>query len=272
MSNWLEGVKKDKVIISWFLVIIMFVSYLVPLGIPLTIRDPTRKTYEFIQSLDDPRPVLLSLDYTAGAQPEIKPGMLAVLKHIIQENIKFVIVGVGTDEATALMQTLLNESGAREQYINGQDYLAIGYIPGGEITVTTLSKDFQSIVKTDASGTPITDLALGRDLKDWTSFSAMIPFDSAGVTSFWIRNWSQLEIPFYAAFTAGGEPTWVAFYNSGNIRGYLSGLRGGAEYELLSGFKAAGIKSMDLQSLTHLYALVVMIVGNIVLFGVGKKR
>ncbi len=246
MSKWFEGVKKDKFIIVWILVIIMFVSYLVPLGIPLTIREPTQKTYNFFNTLTDTKPVLLALDYTAGGQAEIKPGMLAVVKHLISRNIKFVIVGVGTDEATALMQTLLNESGVREKYVYGKDYVAIGYIPGGEITVATLNKDFQSIVKTDASGTQISTLELTKDIVDWHSFSACMPFDSAGVTNYWIRNWGNLGIPFFAEFTMSGEPSFVPYYTSGSIKGYLSGLRGGAEYELLTGYKGSGIKSMDL--------------------------
>lgn len=272
MSGFWEGVRRDKFVISWLLLIIMFISYLVPLGIPISIRDPTRKVYDFVENLpEDSKPVLLSLDYTAGGQPEIKPGMVALVKHLIDNNQKFVMLGVGTDECTALMQALLSEIDIESVYENGVDYVAIGYIPGGEITVSALAQDFMSVVETDAYGNSVSSLELTQDITGYQDFSACIPFDSAGVMAFWVRNWTPYDIPFFAAFTAGSEPTYAAFYNSGDIEGYLAGLRGGAEYELMTGYLALGVKSMDLQSLTHMYALAVLVIGNVVLY-IGREK
>jgi hypothetical protein len=263
----MEGIRRDKFVISWLLVIIMFISYLFPLGIPVSIRDPTRNVYDYIESLpEDGKPLLLSLDYTAGGQTEIKPAMVAVVKHLMDNNQKFILVGIGTDESTALMQALINEIEIDSVYEYGVDYVAIGFIPGGEITVASLAVDFQSVVEADAYGNKISGLELTADVKGVDDFIAVIPFDSAGVLMFWVRNWTAYDIPFFTAFTAGSEPTYVAFYNSGDIEGYLAGLRGGAEYELLTGYLSLGVKSMDLQSLTHAYAFVVLVVGNIVLF------
>ncbi len=272
VSSLLEGVKKDRFYVSWILVIIMFLSYLVPLGIPVTIRDPTREVYQFLNTLPaDSKPLLLSLDFTAGGSPEIRPSMMAVVKHAISRGLKFVVIGIGTDESTALMQSLFDDSGVEDTYEYGVDYVGIGYIPGGEITVAALAQDFSSVVETDAYGNKVSDLALTKDIKDWKDFSAVIPFDSAGVHMFWVRNWTPYDIPYYGSFTAGSEPRYVAFYNSGDIDGYMAGLRGGAEYEILTGFLSTGVKSMDMQSLTHLYAFVVLVAGNVVLY-VFKKE
>jgi hypothetical protein len=248
-------------------VIIMFLSYLVPLGIPVQIRAPSREVYEFIKNLPvDSAPLLFSLDFTAGGAPEIRPSMVAVIKHCMSKGLKFVIVGIGTDESTALMQALFDEIEIEKEYEYGVDYVGIGYIPGGEITVAALAQDFQSVVETDAYGNKASDLPLTKNIKDYKDFSAVIPYDSAGVMMFWVRNWTPYDIPFYCSFTAGSEPTYVAFYNAGDIEGYMAGLRGGAEYELLAGFKSIGVKSMDLQSLTHLYAFILIVAGNIILY------
>jgi len=89
MSDFWDGVRKDKFFISWFLLIIMFISYLVPLGIPISVHEPTRKVYEFIENLpENGKPLLISLDYTAGGQSEIKPGLVACLKQIIEKKTK----------------------------------------------------------------------------------------------------------------------------------------------------------------------------------------
>jgi hypothetical protein len=255
----------DKIVISWILLIMMSVAYIVPIGLPIKIRTPSEKFYKFIESLPkDSKPLLMSIDFTAGGAPEIYPSMLAVVRHCIARGLRIVVVGIGTDEATVLMHKLFEESGIAKVYRYGVDYVGIGYIPGGEMAITTLATDFQKIVKSDAYGNKISDLPLTRDIKDYNDFSAVIPFDTAGVLTLWVRNWTPLKVPFFASMTAGYEPTFVPFYNAGLIQGYLAGISGGAEYELLSGFKGSAIKSMDMQSITHLYAVILIIAGLII--------
>ncbi|MEM2127492.1 MAG: hypothetical protein QXH67_04635 [Candidatus Bathyarchaeia archaeon] len=273
MKEMMKGVKTDKFVISWILLILMLLSYLVPLGLPVNIRTPTRQVYQFVESLSAvSKPLLLSLDFTAGGAPEVYPTMLAFVRHAVSKGIKLVVVGVGTDEATALMNRLFDESGIKQKYKYGEDYVGIGYIPGGEIAVATLATNFQQIVKRDAYGNDISELPLIKDVKDYSSFSAVVPFDTAGVLMFWVRNWTPYPIPLFCAFTSGSEPRLVTFYNAGQIKGYISGIRGGAEYELLTGNLGTGVKSMDLQSLTHLYAFFLVIVGNLTFLWLRRKK
>jgi len=55
-------------------------------------------------------------------------------------------------------------------------------------------------------------------------------------------------------------------YNAGQIKGMVTGARGGAEIELLTGYLGAGISSADVLSVTHLYLLLLVIAGNIAYF------
>ena len=43
--------------------------------------------------------------------------MMAVVKHAISRGLKFVVIGIGTDESTALMQALFDDSGVEDKFI-----------------------------------------------------------------------------------------------------------------------------------------------------------
>jgi hypothetical protein len=61
------------------------------------------------------------------------------------------------------------------------------------------------------------------------------------------------------------------FYQSGQVSGFLGGLKGAAEYETLTGRPGAGVRGMGSQSAGHLLIVLCVIVGNIASLG-GRRR
>jgi hypothetical protein len=53
------------------------------------------------------------------------------------------------------------------------------------------------------------------------------------------------------------------YYDSGQIVGFLGGLKGAAEYEALISSPGSGIRGMDAQTIAHLFIVFMVIVGNI---------
>lgn len=62
------------------------------------------------------------------------------------------------------------------------------------------------------------------------------------------------------------------YIRSGQLKGFLGGLRGAAEYELLVGAPGKGCAGMDAQSLGHVTIIVFLILGNIGYFAAKKQR
>ena len=52
--------------------------------------------------------------------------------------------------------------------------------------------------------------------------------------------------------------------------GILGGLRGGAEYEILINKPGASVAKMDSESISHLYIIALIIIGNIGYFATKK--
>ena len=55
----------------------------------------------------------------------------------------------------------------------------------------------------------------------------------------------------------------MPFVQAGQVKGMLQGLRGAAEYELLSGSPGVASAGMDAQSLGHLLIIGFIVVGNV---------
>jgi hypothetical protein len=63
----------------------------------------------------------------------------------------------------------------------------------------------------------------------------------------------------------------MPFVQAGQVKGLLQGLRGAAEYELLSGSAGIAAAGMDAQSLGHLLIIGSILVGNVAYF-MSKKQ
>ena len=53
------------------------------------------------------------------------------------------------------------------------------------------------------------------------------------------------------------------YYQTGQLSGFLGGLKGAAEYERLIQRDGAGVRGMDAQSMAHVLIVVLIILGNI---------
>ena len=66
-------------------------------------------------------------------------------------------------------------------------------------------------------------------------------------------------------------PGEMPYYASGQYKGLLAGLRGAAEYELLTGYPGSAILGMDAQSAAHFLVIALIAIGNIGFFRPGKE-
>ena len=62
------------------------------------------------------------------------------------------------------------------------------------------------------------------------------------------------------------SPQFYPFIQSKQIKGFLGGLKGAAEYEKLVGEPSLGTAGMDAQSIAHLIIILFIILSNIFVF------
>ncbi len=89
----------------------------------------------------------------------------------------------------------------------------------------------------------------------------------------WIR---QVVDPMKIIYALGTVtvcvPSALPYYDSGQIKGLLGGLRASAEYEVLNNKPGQGAAMMDAQSMAHLLILAFIAIGNIAFFVDKSKK
>ena len=108
---------------------------------------------------------------------------------------------------------------------------------------------------------------------DATDFDLVFDLAAGDSIEFWWIPYGQgkYKIPFAAGCTAVMAPDLFPFFQSGQLRGFLGGLVGAAEYEKLVELPGTATAGMSAQSVTHLIIALFIILGNAGYFLVRRR-
>lgn len=265
-SIWSKLLSIDRRILYWILVVLIIIPLVTPLGLPIPISDATRKFYDVLNSL--PEGSVVILDNSAGviAWAEIGPATIAVTKFLIAKNFRVIIWSTTAAEVGSLTEQYLLGlfEDAGKQY--GVDYVLIGYIPGAVSALATLAKDIH-YPRTDFYGTDLETLKILENVETAEDIDAVVLSEAGGEGGYYVGQWvAPYRTTLLDICTGALVSERMIAYNAGQIKGMVTGARGGAEIELLTGYLGAGISSADVLSVTHLYLLLLVIAGNIAYF------
>jgi len=273
--SWLDKVTKDPRPLYLISFIALVFPLIYPIVLPLKVSQGTYGIYDFIKNMKPEERILLtgSWDYKFG---ELYPQFAAVLEHCIQKQVKIVILEFGTTVPT-WTEEAFKDVRIRERMKYGVDYVDLGYIPGGEVMVAGLCKDFQSIVKEDYYGNKIADLPITKDIKSIKDIKGIICFTGSADSQYWLNQaWAPYGVKVAHALLAGKVMDSEAYFRAGSIFGILNGIRGAAEYESLVSRPGVGLGQMGSISFSAMVVVLALIVGTFVhlrqkMTGGGKK-
>ena len=268
--NWINKLQTiDRRIIYILLVVVCAIPLIKPLGIPLQVTDMTKDVYNIIEGLDPEKDVvLLSFDYAPGAGLDAHIVPVAVVEHLAQRGIKWVSVSFSPEGP--MMADLIIKDLESRGYKYGIDFANLGYLAGQENAIRLFALDCLTIT-TDTRGNKTTDLPVMQGIKTAKDFAFVHQFTSDD-PAMWIR---QAVDPMGLRYAVGivtvSVPSAMPYYNSGQIKGLLGGLKAAAEYETLLGKPGRAVAMMDAQSMAHLLIIGFIFLGNLGYF-LGKKQ
>ena len=113
-----------------------------------------------------------------------------------------------------------------------------------------------------------------QDVKDFSNIDFVFNL-SAGYPG--TVEWVQVAADRYgvrlgAGNTAVQAPLVYPYLGSGQLTGLLGGMKGGAEFEALTGFPANANKFMVSQTAAHVVVILFVIVGNVAFFIVQARQ
>ncbi len=256
----------DRRIIYIFMLLLVSIPLIKPLGIPIEINYMTQEVYDMMDSLQPGDRVLFSINYDPTSAPDIHPQAVIVLRHLMQKGVKVAMVTFSASGPNIVEQLILPYE--QEGKVYGEDFVNLGFIAGGETAIRNFGRDIIGTAKADYRGANLNSIPMLQDIVDARDFELVYVFHgyNPGVQE-WVRQvQGALNINLVAGVVMVSVPEVMPFFTSGQIAGMLQGLRGAAEYELLLGQPGSAVAKMDAQSLGHLVIIFFVIVGNIAFF------
>lgn len=256
--------KIDRRIIFLVIGLCTLLPLLYPVGLPIKISSEVRGVYDHIESLPERSVFLLSIDFDPASKPELYPQAIALLRHAFRKNLRVVTMTLwvsGTGMADQLVTQVAKEMGKE----NGNDYVFLGWSPGGQAVIINMGQDLSTAFPSDYSGRPTKELPVlsgVRNLKD-VGYMVSLGAGRPGVEEWYVFGKDKYKFELGGGCTGVMAPGLYPLLRSGQINGLIGGLRGAAEYESLIGQKGQAVAGMDAQSATHIAIIVLVLICNL---------
>tara|TARA_Y100000590_G_C15715383_1_gene1011713 strand:+ start:2028 stop:2903 length:876 start_codon:yes stop_codon:yes gene_type:complete len=263
--------------------IIVGLSVLIPLikpawvSLPIAIKSNSQKVYDEIEALEENSKVLMSFDYGPSTMPEIHPMSIALLRHMFSKKIK--VYGLALWPDGNFMSTDAFSQVENDFNISyDDDYVNLGYKPGGEAVIQGLTADIRVKYKSDLLGNNIDDLIMMAGVNKLQDFDFAVSLSAGDPGS---KQWVQFGtdpsgLPFTTGCTSIQVTDIIPYVENNQIRGILEGMPGAAEYEKLVEMKlnkmnihlvpGKASSMMSAQSIAHIMIVLFIILGNIAYF------
>lgn len=253
----------DRRLIYLLLFLALSIPLIRPIGLPLSTSPETRLLYSYIDKLAPGSRVIFSMDCSPGGWGELMPAAQAVVNHLVAKQVKLFVCGF-FDTGPSLFESSYGATDlASKKY--GVDWVDLGYRAGGENGISALAGDIPKTFPKDFRGNDINSLEIMKNIKTAKDMALIISVSSGtpGVPE-WIRQVRDpMGVPLATVCVAVNIPGNAPYIQSGQLMGAAGGLRGAAEYELMTKRPGLGSAGMDAQSFSHLLILLLIVLGNV---------
>ncbi len=253
--------------LAWIFVLFPLLS---PLGLPIPISGDSIAWKNFIDNdIQDGDTVIFTLMYGTSGMPELFPMSVATMKHILEKDVKFIVVSFWT-EGPLVFDTLIGQVDPADYgKVYGEDWIRLGYLPGGETAMGAFATSFQNTVPKDyVEGKSLDSFPIMANIKSAEDIDLIISFETGTPgTPEWLRQWNTpYGVPQITGCIGVSVPGIIPYINSGQLSALLPGLTVSAEYEVLLNKPGLAVAGVDAVSTSHLLVIMLVTVGNITYF------
>jgi hypothetical protein len=241
----------------------------VNLRLPVIPTEQARGVYEAIESLPPGARVHLSIDYGPGSEAELWPMQIVMLRQLFRHNAKVICSSLWTDGPPMIERGFrevlreLEKEGITRKY--GTDFVNLGFKAGDRVAIAKIASSFKETFPLDAKGNRTADLPIMQGWDNYKDVNLLITLavGDPGAPEYIQQAQSRYGVKMVAGVTAVISPQLYPFYQSKNLKGFLGGLAGAAEYEVLAKEPGLAIRGMNVQSAVHLFIVVMVLLGNL---------
>jgi hypothetical protein len=255
-----------RVIYTLVLVCVAVPFYMNWPPINIEVSKPVQDAYRVIDAIaPEGNPLVLSFDYDPASAAELTPMAEAVLRHCFAKKIRVLAIslqatGQGAGIASEVVPRIAREFG-REQ---NTDWAFLGFQPNAVVAMLQMGEDFKKTFPTDYYGTHVDRIPLMENIQNYDQVPAVLSLAGTAVGEYWavypgMRYGLTVLTGLTAVYVADIQP----FYQSGQIKGVIGGLKGAAEYEKLVAHPGSGTAGMRSQKVVHYMIILFIVLGNV---------
>ncbi|MCX6034820.1 MAG: hypothetical protein NTV38_07575, partial [Chloroflexi bacterium] len=217
-------------------------------GLPLSTRIPVTqasklqppemvKAFTLIGSLPSNAPVLVVFDYDPALSGEMEAAAAPLMDHLLLQGPRLVLVST-SPTGPALAERFLHDTSASplvagHNFQAGQQYVNLGYLAGGPSGVQYFAIFPAEAAPFTLDGQQAWQLPPLQGIQELSDFAAIIVLtDNADSGRVWIEQTGSTigNTPMLMVISAQAEPMILPYYDSGQIKGLVTGLAGGEAY------------------------------------------
>jgi hypothetical protein len=255
-----------RIIYAFVLVAVTFPFYVPWPNVRIDVSKEVQDTYDLIDAIPpNSDPLLLSFDYDPASAAELTPMAVAVLRHCFSKNIRVLAIslqytGQGAGIASEVVPRIAAEYGKKKDV----DWAFLGFQPNALIAMLQMGESFRRTFPNDYYGTPYQEVPMLEMVQTYDQIPAVLSLAGTAVGESWAvypgsRYGLKVLLGVTAVYTADLQP----FYQSGQVKGILGGLKGAAEYEKCIAMLGDGTAGMRSQKVVHYVIVLFIALGNV---------
>ena len=263
--RWLIGF----LLILGISLIILFDSDFFPLpninNIPLDILETNR----IISTLPDQKPALISFDYEPESSGEMHAVAAPLIDHLMMRGFKLALVSTKST-GPAMGNDFIQKTQSDHNYLSGEDYINLGFIPGGASGLLSFSQTPRLVLQQSIDGGNPWETSTLREINSLSDFAAIVIItENAEIARTWIEQVQPrlMDTPLFMVVSAQIEPVIRPYAGAGpdvQVAGIISGINGGVAYELVIGKENLNGEYWDAFNIGLMIVLLVIFIGGAV--------
>lgn len=258
--------KLGKVDTRWLyvlLVLVVLIPMVRPIGLPINVGDQTRKSFALLDGLKAGDTVVFDFGYYVDGAPDVEPIAVALFDHLFSKGVRIVCASFKNHGPMIIDQLTASHVAEGKEY--GVDFVNLGFLAGGETALAAWAADLKKAFPVDWKGNDTSTMPILSGIKTAADFDMFIFYTDDSAET-WVRQIAQYKVPLIAGLITVTAPQAEPFMQSGQLAGMLVGLRGAAEYEILTDKPGTAAAGMDAQSMAHLLLIAFILLGNAAYF------
>jgi hypothetical protein len=259
--------------------VLIFIALSIPMFIHIEMNILTSPEVEMLvdtmKKLPDGAKVIVSLDYDPSSEPELQPMAETFFQYALQRKFKVICIGLWPQGAIqAERARVVAEETAGKQFEYGVDYINLGYQSGNELVIQRMGSSIPAMFPRDYFGRPIEEFPIMQGITNFSNIDYVFNL-SAGYPG--TIEWVLFAADRFGATVGAGntavQAPQVYPYLGKQLKGLAGGMKGGAEFEILTDLPGRAVKYMVGQTFAHAIIVLFIIIANVAFFASrGSKK